>query len=424
MADTTSQESHEYNPAEVRRNFRLLSMDVIFYICGLAFIDSTTVLPAFLSTLTPSAVVIGAITAIRPAGLFIPQLWAAHYLRNRARHMGFLLKVATISRSAVTVFAAALFVAGPDDKLLMLISFLAIYTAFWVSEGAANVSWVDLAAKTIPERQRGRLFGFTQFGGGILALFAGLAVGRMLSPAGPGYPTNYAVISAIASVFFWASWISLARVREPDGLSEEHDGDFLQYMRDIGRMLAGHAELKRFLLVQLLIGFIGLSAPFYILFAKESLGIGGATVGIYLSTMTAGSIIAAALAGWVSDHLGPKRAIVMSTAAGLLAPVVALLAGGVSVWLYGLVFLLVGAANGSTWIGLTNYLLELADPRERKSYIGLMNTANTPAMLCPILGGVIAEAVSYRAVFTVTAAALVLALVLAAGLVTKKRAAA
>lgn len=421
MTETTFQQTHEYDPVEVRRSFRLLSMDVIFYICGLAFIDSTTVLPAFLSTLTDSALVIGAITAIRPAGLYVPQLWAAHYLRNRTTHIGYLLKVATVSRGAVTVFALVLFMAGPGDKALMLAAFIAIYAAFWFSEGAANVSWTDLVAKTIPERQRGRLFGFTQFGGGILALFAGLLVGKILSTRWLAYPMNYAVICGAAAVFFWASWISLSRVHEPHGISEEHDGDFLAYMKCIGRMLAGHAELKRFLLVQILISFLGLAAPFYILYAKETLRIGGVTVGFYLSTMTAGSIVAAALGGYVSDHLGPKRVIMMSVGTGILSPVLALLTGGVSVWLYGLVFLMVGATNGSAWIGLTNYLLELADPKERKSYIGLMNTANTPAAFLPIVGGLIVDAVSYRAVFVVTAAALCLALVLALGLVTKKR---
>lgn len=421
MQDTASTETHEYDPTEVRRTFRLLSMDVIFYIIGLALIDSSTVLPAFLATLTTSPMLIGAITAIRPAGLFLPQLWTAHHLRNRRRHKGFLLKVASISRIAIALFAVVLFTAGPEDRTLMLLAFTAMWTAFWFSEGGAGVPWTDLVAKTIPERLRGRLFGFTQFTGGIFALLAGLLVNRMLSPAGPAYPTNYAVIVGVAAVFFTASYFSLAMVREPEGLSEEHDGGFLDYVRQVGRMLAGHAELKRFLVVQILIAFLGLATPFYILYARESLGIGGGVVGIFLAVQTGGSILASAVVGYVSDHLGPKRALMMAIGAGILAPTLALLTGEVSVWLYGLVFLAVGAVNGSAWIGLTNYLLELAGPRERKSYIGLMNSANTPAIFFPILGGLIAQTVSYRALFAVTATALILALIMSFGLVTKKR---
>ena len=419
--DENTAEAQEYNPLEVRRSFRRLSVDVIFYICGLAFIDGSTVLPAFLATLTNSSIVIGAIIAIRPAGLFLPQLWTAHYLRNRKRHKGFLLKVAAISRVGIALFAVLLFIAGPNDRVLMLVAFLLMYCAFWFSEGGAGVPWTDLVAKTIPERQRGRLFGFTQFGGGILALFAGLLVSRMLSPNGPPYPTNYAVICAISAVFFWASLIALSTVREPDGPPEEQDGDFLKYLKGIGGMLAAHAELKRFLLVEILIGFYAMAMPFYILYAKEAMHIGGATVGIFLSVQVAGSIIASAIVGSMSDHRGPKAAVITSAFAGVLAPVLALVLGGSSVWLYALVFLAAGAFGGSTWIGLTNYLLELAEPRERRSYIGLMNSANAPTMLFPILGGLIVQMVSYQAVFTITALALTASLILSFGLVSKGR---
>lgn len=417
--DANTTVSHEYNPIEVRRSFQRLSMDVIFYICGLAFIDTSTVLPAFLATLTNSSIVIGAIIAIRPAGLFIPQLWTAHHLRDRKRHMGFLLKVAAISRMGVALFAIVLFIAGPSDRVLMLVAFLLMYSAFWFSEGGAGVPWTDLVAKTIPERQRGRLFGFTQFGGGILALFAGILVSRMLSPRGPAYPTNYAVISAMAAVFFWASFISLSTVHEPEGLPEEQDGDFLKYLKGIGGMLAAHAELKRFLLVQILIGFYAMSMPFYILYAKESMNIGGSTVGIFLSVQVAGTIVASAIVGFLSDHRSPKAAVVASGFAGVLAPALALILGGSSAWLFGLVFFAAGAFGGSIWIGLTNYLLELAEPRERRSYIGVMNTANVPTMLFPLIGGLIVQMVSYQAVFAISASALLLALILSFGLVSK-----
>jgi MFS family permease len=394
---------------EVRRSFRLLSMDVIFYLCGLAFIDQSTVLPAFLATLTKSSIVIGAIIAIKPAGLFLPQLWTAHYLRNRPCHKSFLMKVATISRAGIAMFAVTLFLT--NHRLIMLAVFIAVYAAFWLSEGMAGVPWTDLVAKTIPERLRGRLFGLTQVGGGILGLLAGLFISRILGH-GPAYPTNYAVLLAVSAVFFWASYISLFAVREPEGISEEHDGDFLQYLRGIRRMLVKDAQLKRLLIIQALIGFIGLSLPFYILYT----GVSGRMVGIYLFIQVAGSIVWSALAGYLSDHRGPKYAIIVSILTGILASVLALLIGGSSVWLYGLVFFMVGGITASTWIGLTNFLLEIAPHKERRSYIGLANSASAPTILFPVLGGLIVQAVSYQTVFIITAAAMTTALILSLGL--------
>jgi MFS family permease len=275
----------------------------------------------------------------------------------------------------------------------------------------AGVPWTDLVAKTIPERLRGRLFGLTQVGGGILGALAALFISRILGGR-LSYPTNYAVLMTVSAVFFWASYVALFAVREPDGLPEEHDGDFLHFIRRIGRMVSADCQLKRLLIVQALIGFIGLSLPFYILYAHVS----GKMVGIYLFIQVAGSIIWSALAGYLSDHRGPKYAITISILTGILAPVLALLIGRSSVWLYGLVFFMVGGITASTWIGLTNFLLELAPDRERRSYIGLANSASAPTILFPVLGGLIVQAVSYQTVFVITAAALALALILALGL--------
>lgn len=415
MAERTGEDAEvrEYNPIEVRRTFRLLSMDVICYICGLAFIDSSTVVPTFLSTLTNSSVVIGAIIAIRSAGIYLPQLLTAHYLKDSKYHKSFLMKDAAVSRIAVTVFALILFLAKPSDKTLMLVAFIGMYTAFWFSEGVAGVPWTDLVAKTIPERLRGRLFGLTQFGGGILALAAAGFIGRMISADGPGYPRGYAILMITAAALFWASFFNLLMVHEPGGQSEEHDGGFLDYAKNIGKMLAGHAQLKGMLVIQLLIGVFGMSLPFYILYARQESGISGAMVGILLSVQVAGSIVMSAVTGYLSDHCGPKWAIVAAIASGFLAPLFALFAGRDTIWVYCVVFFAVGGLTGSAWIGLTNFLLESVEPGERRSSIGIMNTANAPTTIFPILGGLIVQVVSYRAVFAITAVALLTALIIA-----------
>lgn len=412
-------DSHEYNPVEVRRSFRLLGADVIFYLCGLAFLDSSTVIPAFLSTLTNSSLAIGCIMAIRQLGIFLPQLWTAHYVRGRRNLKSFLMKDAAVSRAAITMFAAVLFLAGPDQKMLMLGAFMCMYTAFWFSEGIAGVPWTDLVAKTIPERLRGRLFGFTQLGGGVLALFAAGFITRMLSKDGPDFPFNYAFLMCTSAAFFWASWLSLLGVREPEGEPETHEGGFVDYARSIGRMLAQHVRLKQMLAIQLLMGVFGMSMPFFILYATRQAADDhaavktGALVGTLLLVQTVGSIILSALAGYISDHAGPKWAIVLSVFCGVVASVIALTTHGFSIWLYGLVFFAIGGLNGSSWIGLTNFLLESVDAGERRSSIGIMNTANAPTVLFPIIGGLIVQAVSYQAVFAITALALCIALFLA-----------
>lgn len=408
------------DPVEARRNFKYLSFDVIFYLFALAFMDQSTVLPAFLETLTKSTVVIGAITAIRPAGAFLPQLWTAHYLRNRRHHKSFLLKIATVSRVATAFFACILFIAGPDDRMLILVSFLLMYSAFWISEGYAGVPWTDLVAKSVSERHRGRLFGSTQFFGGILAIVAGFIISRVLT-YGPAYPTNYAILITISAVFFALSLFSLSKVREPDGIVEAHDGEFLTYIKEIGIMIREHSQLKLFLKVQLLLGFFWMSLPFYVLYAKKIGGMSDGKVGILLAVQMAGNLLSSAVSGYISDNFGPKKVIFASAAVVISAQILAFMINTPSIMLYGILFFLVGITLGSTWIGLNNFMLEMADEGKRRAYIGLMNTANAPTMIFPIIGGLVIESLSYHAIFAVTGVAGILALLLSVKLVPKAR---
>lgn len=406
----------ETDPREVKRNYFKLSMDVIFYLFALAFIDQSTVLPAFLETLTKNTIIIGAITAIRPAGTLIPQLWTAHYLRNRIYHKSFLVKIALISRIATVLFAVMLFIAGPNDKSLILISFLVMYTAFWVSEGYAGVPWIDLVAKEVPERLRGRLFGSTQFYGGILAILAGLIISKILSIKSIGYPTNYAILLSISAVFFSCSLFSLSRVHETPGTPEPHNDSFVDYIKKIGATITENRQLKKFLIIQILVGFFGMSLPFYILYARKTGGLDGGEVGILLAIQTLGNLLASAASGYISDKYGPKLIIFATAIASILTQVLAFLIFKPSFVLYSVLFFIIGAVNGSTAIGLINYLLEMADETKRKSYIGLMNTANAPTMLFPVIGGVIIKYSSYQMAFGITGAASILALVLISGL--------
>lgn len=406
------------DPREVKRNYRLLSLDVVFYLFALAFIDQSTVLPTFLETLTKSTIIIGAITAIRPAGALLPQLWTAHYLRNRVYHKGFLVRIALISRIATALFAIVLFIAGPNDRTLILISFLVMYTAFWVSEGYAGVPWVDLVAKAVSERLRGRLFGSTQIYGGLLAIVAGLIITAVLSNriVHISYPANYAILISIAAVLFAISLFSLSRVREPPGAPESHDEDFRDYIKGIGSMIAGHSQLRRFLILQALLGFFGMSLPFYVLYARKIGGLDGGEVGILLAIQTVGNILASAISGHVSDKYGPRNVILGTACAAVLAQALVFMINKPSLILYGILFLILGAIIGSATIGLINYLLEMADDSRRKAYIGLMNTANAPTMLFPIIGGAIIQTSSYHTVFAITGVACVLALIIALGL--------
>jgi len=68
-------------------------------------------------------------------------------------------------------------------------------------------------------------------------------------------------------------------------------------------------------------------------------------------------------------------------------------------------FILIGFFISGRKIGKDNYLLDIAPSRERPKYISLTGTLIFPISLFPLLGGLIAQYMSYNILFFLTAIA-------------------
>lgn len=362
----------------------------------------------FLATLTNSPLLIGIIIAIKPIGMLIPQIWTAHRLRDRSRLKPFLVKVAAVSRAGVALLAITLFLVDPEQKGLILAVFLIVYTALWLSEGAAMVPWTDIVAKTVPERLRGRLFGNTQAIGAALSAVVGFfATAWVLSPKGPGYPINYGLLMLIATTCMSASYICVSLVPEPDGQTDSEDVSVSQYTVLLGKLIARDPEFKLFLISLVLLGAFGMALPFFVLYAGKASGLVNAAVGKLVAAQVAGLVVFTSISGYISDHIGPRATMLWTAGCGLVACLLAALFGGAGIWLWAAVFVMIGAFTGSIWVGTNDYLLAMAEPTQRKSYICLMHLFNGLTALFPILGGVLAQWLSYPVVFLTTLALMI-----------------
>jgi hypothetical protein len=178
-------------------NFIVLQIDVSTFVLGLAFLDSATVLPLLLTRLGATSTMIGAVQAVQTLGLMLPPLFAAHWIHGRTRHQRFLVATSGIGRAGLPTLLVALLLWGRTRPGLVLAWFFAVYALFWAMDGACNVSWLDIIAKTIPARARGRLFGTMQVTGGVLAAGAGLVVRSVLQPGRFRFPLDFALLLAL-----------------------------------------------------------------------------------------------------------------------------------------------------------------------------------------------------------------------------------
>jgi MFS family permease len=122
-------------------------------------------------------------------------------------------------------------------------------------------------------------------------------------------------------------------------------------------------------------------------------------------------VISQTLTNLFWGYLGDKKGYKLLTALGALGQIAAAL---IAVWansisLFYLIFAITGAALSLEMIANLNIVLEFGPREERPTYIGLANTIRSPFTgLAPVLGGVIADRLSFEAVFLTTISLVVL----------------
>jgi MFS family permease len=406
-----------------RWNYVMWVTETAAWMVGTAFIDSTTVLPVLMLTLTDNPVLAGLTIALRYAGQGVPQLIAASVVSGRHTRKGYYIWF-TLPGRLLLLWPMLLLLFGITQPRVVVPAIVLAYLAFWISEGLSIVPWVDMMGKTIPPLRRGRLFALMHVVGGLLGIGAGMVVRGVLGAR--AFPAGYGLLFAFALLGMLLSTISLSLLREPPGPPGQERYSTRALIADIPNLLRSMPQFRLLVLLQALFGFAVLPAPFYILYASEALravGTGALAslgVGVFLAIQTAGMILGNTVWGHLGDRYGNRlllRVLAFThTAAPLLAALAGWLAHGVpplSVYLlFAPTFFLYGSLQGGTWMGITNFLLELAPEHDRPAYIAVMNALNLPAIILPLIGGALVRPFGYLPLFLLAAAALLYAALL------------
>jgi len=405
--------------SDYRRNFICFVLDYVFFGVGMAFVSQTTVLPAFVSQLTDSAPLIGLTSTIQTGAWLLPQLIAASYLADKDRKKPYLMLPAALGRPVFWLLAGVLFLARDLAPTLILGLFFISLAVFMSTDALASVAWLDILSKVIPPTRRGRLIGTGQVLSGLLTVGAGAVVNALLGPQGPPFPNNFALLFFLAGLSFFVSLLVMVFLREP---VKPTQAERLPWSAFLPKLLTVLRENRSFSLVtalRLLTGLHGMVLPFYVVYATEGLHLGIEAIGLFLSSQVVGGILAGFIWAYLNERSGSKIVIQYSTVLAVASPLLALLmgpighlAGASTVYVYSLIFVAIGALNSSIMPGFLNFVLELAPPEERPTYIALTNTLCGVLMVAPVLGGWIIQATSYPVLFAVTAVSVALGLVL------------
>jgi MFS family permease len=400
----------------LRRNFTLGVINGALYDLSNAFLEPTLVLTWFVSQLTNSYFLIGLISPIWTGGWFLPQLIAASYLQRQERKMPLYNAMAVVRGASWGLMTLVLFLLS--DRTLLLIIFFTTLIIYSLASGLAGLSFMDIVAKTILPTRLGLFFAMRSFWGGILALGAGPIVRYVLDEKrGWAFTTNFGLLFLLSFLTLSISLSTFSLVVEPiEKLDGELAGEQGQ-LRQAWDLLRSDRGYARFLATRLTLAMGDMATPFYIIFAKNNLGVPASIVGTYLIIATVAGLLSNFVWSHISDQRGSRLAIRLAALVGLLMPTIALgvratfactySAGtgglssspGLGPWVLAAVFAFMGALRSASNIAYSSYLLKLAPIRKRPTYIGFANTLIGMTTLLTGVGGLIVGLAGFEAIF-------------------------
>ena len=392
-------------PPHFRRNFAAILIDYVSFGVAFSFLSPNAVLPAFVRTLTDSEPVVGLVNTVFRGGWLLPQLAGAAMMSSKPRKKPHLLAMIYLGRPLFLLLALLIWPGMTERPVLMLAAFFLVIALFAISDSIASVAWFDILARAIPLDRRGGLVGTAQLLIGVLGVGVGLIITRILKDPRLPYPTNYALIFAMAAVAFLPSTIALTLIREPPGTAEEPHRSLKDFLGRLEEAWRREPWFRQLIICRLLLGTTGLALPFYVVHAIEEVGLPHAAQGWFVSAGTIGSIAAGLGFGWMSDRHGPLPVIRLGALAGLLVPLLALgfhFAPSLAI-AYPLLYFLQGLYESSWMPGAINYVLEAAPDSRRPLYIGLYNTLAGILVATSFLGGILLQATSFPVLFVTVA---------------------
>jgi len=359
-----------------------------FWWFGMSFASAATILPLFVSKLTPHKLPLAILAATASAGWALPQILCANYAERLVHKKALVVNVGFFAeRLPACLWPAAALLAGSSPPAALVL-FLGAHAWLCLGGGVIATGWTDMVANCFPVALRGRMFGFMV----VLGSGAGIAGAKLsghLIEVYP-FPYNFAATFGLAAIGIMVSWVLLAATREPVTPLLKPRQTHREFFTTLPALLRSDGNLRGFLLARVLMVCGGLGSGFLMVSATSRWQVPDAMAGDYTAAMMVGQVLGNLLCGVMSDRHGHKITLQSGVACSALA--YALAAAAASPGWYYPVFFLLGVAGGAFFVSGILMILELASPERRPTYVGLVNTSlGVMGVVSPLVGAALAE---------------------------------
>ncbi|MBL4792013.1 MFS transporter [Citromicrobium bathyomarinum] len=393
--------------ANLKRNYTANFIHGVLGMTGFRLIYAPTIIPAYLLLLTGSTAAVGLGAALLQLGATISPIASGSRIEHRSHILPYAIRVGSLMRLMILGLSlTGYFLTGN----VLLIATFACFLLLGFFTGAQRVAFQMLMSKLIPIRKRGRLQGYRNFAGGLIAAVLAWVAGNYLIAdewLGNGYATTFLFAFLLTS----AGLVVLkTMIREPAAPISRPQMPIMQRIRQFPELLEDR-DFAWFLGVQCFSTMARVGAPFWTIYAGTQLGLDGALIGglsfVFLGSDTMSNV----LWGPLGDRFGFKIIYVLALCSSVCG-VALLILGSTAVPIYA-AFVLLGVGGSGWMLASTTMVLEFGEPQDTPMRLAFVTTLEGAiAASGPVLAGVLVALSGFVPLFVIVLAAQVAALAL------------
>jgi MFS family permease len=401
----------------LKRNYAGHYVHGMLGMTGFRLVNAPTFVPAYLHMLSGSDVAVGLGLALQQLGGMISPIVGAAHIEHRKHVLPVSMFLGTMMRVQILGLALSGWFLHGTPLLVSAMIFLFLLGLF---SGPQGVAFQFLLGKMIPIAWRGRLQGWRNMTGGLIAALLSYFAGKYLVGTnfwGNGYGTTFLVAFVLTSLGLTAFRFL---VREPEPPTLRPRVNLRERVRDFVPMLRDNPPFLYFMIARSFAIASRVASPFYIVYASQTVGMSGATIGTLSFAYLIADTVMNMVWGPMADRLGFRSCFIAALLFWIGAT--ALLMGVHTLPLFVVAFFGLGAANSGYQMSAQNIVFEFGHRDDMAMRLALSNTAESVmSALGPLAGGLIATSFGYHAVFGVSIAFEVFALTLLLALVEEPR---
>ncbi|MBZ4683203.1 MAG: hypothetical protein PWP46_914 [Fusobacteriaceae bacterium] len=387
------------NKKSIKLTYFSFGWHSFFLALTMSMIDFNTVFPALISELSKSKIIFGALYAILLGAPNIFNMIFSHFMRKHHYKKKFLiLGIYMRGFSFLGMSLSTIFFAKNNPMIAVYLFFIWVFI-FSASGGFAGIAYSNLIAKLLSTHERGQFYAVKQFIGSTASIMGGLVIGKIFKSSGLVYPYNYGISLFIGFLGLVIASLGFYILKEPASEVETEEYKFIEFLKLVPEILKNNKKFLNYIIVENISSFSLMILPFYMVFAKDNLGIDKNYIGKYLMYQITGMVISNIVWGFFIKRKGTKKMTGDCILIGAILPILAIILSKFGPNIYAVLFFIIGFVASGRRITFEPYLLDIIPSNKRVTYLGIRGTLNILMIIMPLVGATIIKLFGYYFTF-------------------------